>query len=67
LTKGSSLDPADGILAPVVVLIATCDPKAVFLWGDEVERYKALQDRRKLLWGLIIGILFVGLLSKFFV
>jgi hypothetical protein len=38
----------------------------VFLWGDEVERYESMLQRRKLLWGVIGAILFVGLLSRLF-
>ena len=38
---------------------------AVFLWGDEAERYKNIEQRRKILWNLIVSMLVTGMLSKF--
>jgi hypothetical protein len=35
-------------------LLMTCYPKAVFLWGDEVERYAHLLQRRTILWSIIL-------------
>lgn len=60
------LIPAFVILSCIFILFSTCYPMAVFLWGDEVDRYSDTVQRRKLVWNLIFGILFVGLLSKFF-
>jgi len=40
-------------------------PTTVFLWGDEKESYANLRQRRNILWGLIIGVVLVGMLSKF--
>ena len=39
-------------------------PSAVFLWGDEVERNNNLIQRRRVLWGVIIGIMVIGVFSK---
>lgn len=47
------------------VLLTTCYPGSVFLWGDEVDRYSSALQRRKALWGIIISIAVVGMLSKF--
>jgi hypothetical protein len=46
------------------VLLVTCYPKAVFLWGDGVERYNHMLQRRKALWSIVIGVPIVGLLSN---
>jgi len=40
-------------------------PRAVFLWGDEIARYNAMINRRKILWGFIFTLALVGLLSRF--
>jgi hypothetical protein len=46
------------------ILLATCYPTAVFLWGDEVQRYATLLQRRKVLWSIIIGVPIIGLLAN---
>jgi hypothetical protein len=48
-----------------VLLLVKCYPSAVFLWGDEVERYANTVQRRKILWNIIVGVAVVGVLSKF--
>jgi hypothetical protein len=53
------------IIICVLFLMATCYPKAVFLWGDEVTRYASILQRRKVLWGVIIGITPIGVLANF--
>lgn len=53
------------VLACTVILLVTCYPSRVFLWGDEVERYANVLQRRKTIWGIIIGVTVVGLSSKF--
>jgi hypothetical protein len=53
------------VFACVLVLV-TCYPSAVFLWGDEVERYNNILQRRKIIWNMIVGVTVVGVLSKFF-
>jgi hypothetical protein len=56
--------PAVAILGCVFIL-AFSYPMTVFLWGDAVAWYEALLQRRKIVWGFIVGILAVGLLSRF--
>lgn len=53
------------VLGCIVALLATSYPSAVFLWGDEIERYNNALQRRKALWGVVIGVTVIGLLSKF--
>ncbi len=53
------------VFACVLVLVK-CYPSAVFLWGDEVERYANTVQRRKIAWNIIVGVTVVGVLSKFF-
>jgi hypothetical protein len=57
--------PMAGVIICMFFLM-TSYPKAVFAWGDGADRYAELLRRRRLLWTIIIGILFVGLLSKLF-
>jgi hypothetical protein len=52
------------VLACVLVLVATCYPSAVFLWGDEVERYANTLQRRKITWNIIVSVTVVGVLSQ---
>lgn len=49
----------------IVILLVTCYPSAVFLWGDEVERYASTLQRRKVIWGIIIAVTVVGVSSGF--
>lgn len=56
--------PLTVVFACVLALVA-CYPGAVFLWGDEVERYGSILQRRKILWNIILGVTVVGVLSKF--
>jgi hypothetical protein len=49
-----------------VLVLVKCYPSAVFLWGDEVERYSNTLQRRKVIWNIIIGVTVVGVLSKLF-
>jgi hypothetical protein len=56
--------PLSVVVVCIIVLINTCYPSAVFLWGDEVDRFANTVQRRKLLWNMIIGVIVVGLLSK---
>jgi len=46
-------------------LVVTCYPRSVFLWGDEVDRYNAILQRRRVLWSVIVGIVIIGVLGKF--
>jgi hypothetical protein len=56
--------PLSVVLACVLVLVKTCYPTAVFLWGDEVDRYAHTMQRRKIIWNTIISVIVVGVLSK---
>jgi hypothetical protein len=47
-----------------IVLVTTCYPTAVFLWGDEVSHYGTILLRRRILWGVIVTILLGGVVSK---
>jgi hypothetical protein len=46
-------------------LVAACYPRAVFLWGDEVERYNKVLQTRRIVWSIIIGVIVVGVSSSF--
>jgi hypothetical protein len=59
--------PLGVVAACMFALLTTCYPRAVFLWGDEVDRYANIVQRRKLLWNIVIGVAVVGLLSNVFV
>jgi hypothetical protein len=54
------------VIGCVVVLLFTCYPRAVFLWGDEVDRYSATGHRRKILWGTIMTVTVFGVASRLF-
>lgn len=58
--------PLIAVVACIIALIATCYPRVVFLWGDEVERYSSTLQRRKTIWGIIIAVAIVGVLSRLF-
>jgi hypothetical protein len=58
--------PLSVVVICIVVLLGTCYPSAVFLWGDEVQRYASTVQRRKVMWGIIIGVTVVGVSSRFF-
>jgi hypothetical protein len=58
--------PLSVVVACIVILVATCYPRAVFLWGDEEKRYESTLDRRKAIWGIIIAVTVVGVSSSFF-
>jgi len=47
-----------------VYLFARCYPMAVFKWGDEIARYEAVLQQRKLLWQIIIGVMIVGVCAN---
>lgn len=53
------------VLACAVYLVTKCYPRAVFLWGDEVERYTKMLQTRRIVWNIIIGVIVVGVLSNF--
>jgi hypothetical protein len=55
------------VLACAGYLGVVCYPAAVFLWGDEVERNHSIIQRRRVIWGIIIGLAVVGVSSKLLV
>jgi hypothetical protein len=59
--------PAFVVIVCIVILLKTCYPRAVFLWGDEVDRHANRMQRRKIIWNIIIGVAVVGVLSQVFV
>jgi hypothetical protein len=58
--------PLSVVVVCIVILVTTCYPKAVFLWGDEIKRYESAVGRRKTIWGIIITVTVVGVSSSFF-
>jgi hypothetical protein len=52
------------VLGCAVYLLIACYPTAVFLWGDEIERYNKMILTRRIVWGFITGGIGFGLLSK---
>jgi hypothetical protein len=58
------LTPLAGITFCGAVLLTTCYPTAVFLWGDEVQRNERITNRRRILWGIIIGVTVIGVCSR---
>jgi hypothetical protein len=56
--------PLVAILACAVYLFGKCYPSAIFLWGDEIERYNKMLQTRRIVWGIVIGVCLVGVLSK---
>jgi hypothetical protein len=58
--------PLSVVVALIVILLTTCYPGAVFLWGDEIERYANTVQRRKVIWTIVVGVTTVGVLSRIF-
>jgi hypothetical protein len=61
------------LIAPLVIiaiagvyLLVACYPSAVFLWGDEIERYRNVRQRRTVVWTVIIGATVMGILTNLF-
>jgi hypothetical protein len=52
--------PVIVVLTCSVILVVTCYPTRVFLWGDEVERYADALRRRRVTWNIVIGVIIVG-------
>lgn len=55
------------VLACAGYLLFACYPTAVFLWGDEIERYNKMLQTRRIVWGIIISLAIVGVFSKLLV
>jgi hypothetical protein len=47
-----------------IIVLFTCYPSAVFLWGDEKGRYDAVLQRRKVVWSILSSGLLAGVISK---
>ena len=60
------LIPLIVIIACAFVLLFNCYPRAVFLWGDEQENWKATLRRRTLMWSIIGSLLIGGLVANAF-
>jgi len=58
--------PLVAIVASAMYLLLVCYPKALFLWGDAAGRYETLKQTRTLLWSIIIGTVFVAVLTNVF-
>lgn len=54
------------VVVACVIILLTTYRGAVFLWGDEVRRYESALQRRKAIWGIIIGITLLGVSASFF-
>jgi len=52
------------VIGCIITLLARCYPGTVFLWGDGVNRYQGTVQLRKVLWGVIIGIVVIGALAN---
>jgi hypothetical protein len=58
------------ILVPLItlvicaVILLNSYPSWIFLWGDEVERYAAVVQRRRFIWNVVIGIVVVGVVGN---
>jgi hypothetical protein len=59
--------PVVVLIATLVYLIAACYPWVVFAWGDWEQHYNSLLSRRKMLGGIIIAALFIGIMANLFV
>lgn len=60
------------VIIPILVLVgaglfllSTCYPRAVFLWGDGIERYERIKQRRTFVWGVIIVATLVSVVANF--
>jgi len=51
------------VLGSISILILYCYPNAVFLWGDEIQRYARKVQTRNVLWTVIVGGMVIGVLS----
>jgi hypothetical protein len=49
-----------------LLLINTCYPRALFLWGDEVGRASARDTRKKLLWSILLSGTIIPLFAKLY-
>lgn len=59
--------PAVVALCSLFYLLKYCYPGSSFLWGDMLEHYNTLVERRKVVWNAILIALLVGILGNLFV
>lgn len=59
--------PVVVLIATLVYLIAACYPWVVFAWGDWEQHYNSLLSRRKMLGGVIVAALLIGIIANLFV
>jgi hypothetical protein len=59
--------PALVLMITLWHMIAACYPWAVFAWGDYGEHYNSLLARRKMLGGVVVAALFIGIVANLFV
>ena len=50
-----------------VYLLSRCYPGSIFLWGDYIEFYNSIIEKRKFVWNAIIFALIIGVLGNLFV
>jgi hypothetical protein len=56
--------PMLAIVICTLTLLLTCYPRAVFLWGDEIDRNNNRTQTRRLVWGIIVTLLVGGIVAK---
>ena len=56
--------PMLAIVICTLTLLLTCYPRAVFLWGDEIDRNNNRRQTRRLVWGIIVTLLVGGIVAK---
>ena len=55
------------IILCMIYLFKYCYPGSLFLWGDYIEYYQTLLERRKFLWNTVILALLIGIIGNLFV
>ena len=67
LRVSSLVAPLALVVGSLMYMALTCYPLAVFLWGDREESYARVVARRRTIWSVVIGSMFVGVLANLFV
>lgn len=55
------------IVACIIYLLRYCYSGSMFLWGDFIEYYQTILERRKILWSTVIFALSIGIIGNLFV
>lgn len=58
--------PLSVVAACTVVLLFTCYPDAVFVWGDGQARYDRALQRRGAMWTVLVSVTLIGVGAGFF-